>query len=92
MKKLLFVFLAFALAACSAGSQTEIERNQQKWQEADVSHYRFNLFIGCFCIFTQDMPLVIEVQNGEVVSMEYQNGNEIDANGREYFPRFATDR
>ncbi len=90
MKRLLFVFLALALAACSAGSQTEIERSQQKWQEANVSHYRFNLFVGCFCIFTQDMPLVIEVQNGEVVSMEYQNGNEIDSTSRGYFQRYAT--
>lgn len=69
---------------------SEIEQNKQKWQDANVSRYRFHLNIGCFCVFSQDMPLLIEVQNGEVVSMEYQSGNEIDAANREYFQRFAT--
>jgi hypothetical protein len=36
------------------------------------------------------MPLNIEVKDGEVVSMEYQSGNEIDAANLEYFQRFAT--
>jgi hypothetical protein len=90
MRKLIFVFIALALAACSLGSQTEIERNKEKWQAANILHYRFNLFVGCFCVFSQDMPLVIEVQNGEVVSMEYQSGKEIDAGNRELFDRYAT--
>ena len=78
MKKLLFIFMALALAACSMGSQSEIERNQQKWQNANISHYRFNVFVGCFCVFSQDMPLVIEVQNGQVISMQYQTGKAIE--------------
>ena len=90
MRKLMFIFMALALAACSMGSQTEIERNKEKWQDAGVSHYRYNLFVGCFCVFSQDMPLVIEVQNGEVVSMEYQSGNEIEASNRELFEKYAT--
>jgi len=90
MKKLLLIFIALALAACSMGSQTEIERNKEKWQDANISHYRFNLTLGCFCVFSQDMPLLIEVKEGEVVSMEYQTGNEIDVTNREYFQRFAT--
>ena len=90
MRKLILIFIVFVLAACSMGSQTEIERNKEKWQDANISHYRFNLFVGCFCVFSQDMPLVIEVQNGEVVSMEYQSGKEIDAGSRELFDRYAT--
>jgi hypothetical protein len=90
MRKLIFIFMALFLAACSMGSQTEIERNQEKWQAANVSHYRYNLFVGCFCVFSQDMPLVIEVKDGEVVSMEYQNENEIDATSRELFEKYAT--
>jgi len=95
MKKLLFIFLTLALAACTAvgnamGSQSEIEQNQEKWQNANISHYRYNLFISCFCIFTQDMPLIIEVQDGEVVSMEFQSGNEIDASNHELFDKYAT--
>lgn len=90
MRKLIFIFMALILAACSMGSQTEIERNKEKWQDANVSHYRYSLFVGCFCVFSQDMPLVIEVKDGEVVSMEYQNGNEIDATSRELFEKYAT--
>jgi hypothetical protein len=82
--------ITFALAACSLGSQTEIERNREKWQDTNISHYRFNLFVGCFCVFTEDMPLAIEVKDGEVVSMEYQSGNEIDASSHELFDKYAT--
>ena len=95
MKKLLFILLTLALAACTAvgnamGSQSEIEQNQEKWQNANISHYRYNLFISCFCVFTQDMPLIIEVKDGEVVSMEFQSGNEIDASLHELFDKYAT--
>lgn len=90
MKKLIFIFMALVLAACSTGNQTEIERNQEKWQEASIPHYRYHLSITCFCVFTQDMPLMIEVENNEVVSMEYQSGNEIDASSRELFEKYAT--
>jgi hypothetical protein len=95
MKRLLFIFLTLALAACTAvgnamGSQSEIEQNKEKWQDANISHYRYHLSITCFCVFTQDMPLIIEVDNGKVVSMEFQSGNEIDASSRELFDKYAT--
>jgi len=94
MKKLLFILITLALAACTAvgnamGSQSEIEQNKEKWQDASISHYRYHLSITCFCVFSQDMPLIIEVQDGEVVSMEYQSGNEIDATNRELFEKYA---
>jgi hypothetical protein len=82
--------MALVLAACSVGSRSEVQRNQQKWQDAGVSHYRYNLFVGCFCVFSQDMPLVIEVKDGQVVSMAYQSGKEIDAGSRELFDKYAT--
>ena len=96
MKKLLFIFtlIALVLTACAAGvasgSQTEIGKNREKWQNADISHYRYNLFISCFCVFNEDMPLIIEVQDGEVVSMEFQSGKEIDPSLHETFDKYAT--
>jgi FKBP-type peptidyl-prolyl cis-trans isomerase 2 len=36
------------------------------------------------------MPLVMEVKDGEVVSMEYQNGKEIDPTLLELFQRYNT--
>lgn len=95
MKKLIFIVLTLALAGCAAmgsamGNQSEIEQNQEKWQDAGISHYRYNLFISCFCVFVENMPLVIEVQDGEVVSMEFQNGKEIDPSLLELFGKYAT--
>ena len=97
MKKLLVLitFFALAVAACSSGAQasgeqTELERNQEKWRDANISHYQFNVHISCFCAFVQDMPLVIEVMDGEVVSMEYQSGKAVEDMNRELFDRFAT--
>lgn len=97
MKRLLVLFTIFALAvaACSSGAQasgeqTELERNKEKWRDANISHYRYNLHISCFCAFVEDMPLVIEVMDGEVVSMEYQSGKAIEDVNRELFDRFAT--
>lgn len=94
MKNLFYIITALVLAACSlrnaAGSQSEIEQNKEKWQNANISHYRYNLFVGCFCVFREDMPLIIEVQDGKVVSMEYQSGKEIDAANREVFKKYET--
>jgi hypothetical protein len=90
MRKPILIFIALILTACSLGGKTEIERNKEKWQDAGISHYRYNLFVGCFCVFSEDMPLVVEVKDGEVVSMEYQSGNEIDASSLELFEKYAT--
>ena len=96
MKKLLFIFIlmSLVLTACAAGvasgSQTEIGQNKEKWQDAHISHYRYHLHLSCFCVFTENMPLIIEVQDGKVVSMEYQNGKEIDPSLLELFKKYET--
>jgi Family of unknown function (DUF6174) len=94
MKKLILIVMTLILAACASanalGSQSEIEQNHEKWQEAGISHYRYHLSISCFCVFTQDMPLILEVRDGKVVSMEYQNGKEIDPSLTELFEKYAT--
>jgi hypothetical protein len=96
MKKLLFIFIltALVLTACAAGtasgSQTEIGQNREKWQEQGISHYRYHLFISCFCAFNEDMPLIIEVQDGKMVSMEFESGKEIDPSLLELFKKYET--
>jgi len=94
MKKLVLMVMAFLLAACvsanALGSQSEFEQNQEKWQAAGISHYHYQLSISCFCVFTQDMPLIIEVRDGKIVSMEYLNGKQIDPSLLELFERYAT--
>jgi hypothetical protein len=95
MRKLLLVLMTLVLAACTAignamGSQSEIEQNKEKWQDASISHYRYHLHISCFCAFVENMPLIIEVQDGRVVSMDFQSGNEIDPNLLELFDKYTT--
>ncbi|MEP0804443.1 MAG: hypothetical protein HRF47_03075 [Chloroflexota bacterium] len=74
MKKMTLLLLALILAACSAIGGSELSRNQAKWQEAGITHYRFQLNVGCFCLFRSQMPLTIEVKDGEIVSMTDVNG------------------
>lgn len=66
-----------------------LERNQQKWKDAGISHYRFHLTIACFCPDLQG-PLMIEVKNDQVTSMEYQSGATLDAASRESFENYGT--
>lgn len=82
MRKILLLVLALLLVACSAAS--EYDQNIKKWQDADVAHYRFDLFIGCFCPFRNVMPLTIEVQNGKVVSMTQADGMVVAADDPSY--------
>ncbi len=91
MKKLLLFILMLVLAACSAVQpKSEVGQSRDKWQAANISHYRFNLFISCFCVFNEDMPLIIEVKDGAVVSMELTSGKEIDPQLLELFQRYET--
>jgi len=93
MRKILFILLAALLTGCASlvgQASSDVERAQEKWQDANISHYRYELTIGCFCIFSQDMPLVIEVQDGQVVSMEYKSGKAIDEASKEIFQRYDT--
>jgi len=92
MKKITLLLLALILAACTAGGGTELDRNQTKWQDANVTHYRFELSVGCFCIFRSQMPVTVEVQNGEVVSMIDVNGDEfaMDDPNSEFVLKYAT--
>lgn len=82
MKKILLLVLSLLLAACSTTS--EYDQNLQKWQDADISHYQFELFIGCFCPFRNVMPLTIEVQDGEVVSITQADGVVVTATDPSY--------
>ena len=92
MRKLLLLLLAMILAACSIGPKDELSRNQDKWEGAGIKNYNLTLFVGCFCVFTDRMPLAVEVRDGKVVSMTYSDGEVITADDpqAEFFNRFST--
>jgi hypothetical protein len=91
MKKFLLITLALILAACSAGG-SEFSRNQKTWNTANVKHYRFELSISCFCAFRDQMPLAIEVLDGQIVSMLGADGTVIPDTDPNYafFAEYAT--
>ena len=84
MKKLILLTLIVLLTACSAGAPTNLERNRQTWQDSSITHYRFSLNIGCFCAFRSQMPITVEVQNNEIVSMTYPDGTLVAATDPNY--------
>jgi len=91
MKKITLLLLALILAACSAGG-SELNRNQSMWQDAGINHYRFQLNVGCFCLFRSQMPMTVEVKNGEIVSMTDVNGEAfpLDDPMSEFVLKYAT--
>ena len=91
MKKLTLLLLVLILSACSAGG-TELSRNQNKWQDANITHYRFELTVGCFCPFRSQMPVTLEVQNGKIVSMIDVNGETLSTTDpmNEFIVKYAT--
>ena len=92
MKRIVLITLALILAACSSDARSEFDHNQEKWLDAHISHYRYSLFVGCFCPFTEKMPLNIEVKDGNVLSITYADGTPIPATDPEFefFARYGT--
>ncbi len=82
--------LSLAFSACSPRSGSELGRNRDKWQATGIDHYRFNLSVLCFCPFSQQMPLSVEVLDGRVVSMAYNDGTPVPDSQRATFSAYAT--
>jgi hypothetical protein len=83
MKRILLsaglIFVLILMMACSLFSPAsrELDRNRSRWQEKNIQDYRFALEIGCMCPWRDQMPLAIEVRNGEVASITAANGEDI---------------
>ncbi len=85
---LAILILALTLSAC--GPRTELEKNRDKWNTMRIGHYRFELMISCFCIFSEVMPVTVEVKNGKIVSMIGLNGQPLHEDFRQYVDEAAT--
>lgn len=77
MKKIIFMVLAFVLAACGGGVSSEFDQNAAKWNDASIRHYRMQVDVKCYCVFAQINPILVEVRDNQVVSMMGANGVEI---------------
>ena len=92
MKKIILLTLTLILVACTASMPSEFDQNFENWQSSNITSYRFSLFIGCFCAFRDQMPLTVEVQNGEIVSMTRLDGTLVDETDPSYelFTKYGT--
>ncbi len=66
------------LTACAATPKTPLVANREKWAAQGITHYSFNLHVGCFCAFRDQMPLAIEVKDGKVISITDSAGQSVD--------------
>ncbi len=92
MKKLTFALLisTIVLSACSVFGDAGLSNARSRWRAANISYYRYNLRVACFCAFTSKMPMTIEVQNGNVVSIRYNDGTPVSGEDRKMFERYIT--
>ena len=92
MKKrtLLIALLILTLTLSACGGKSELNENRDKWDSAGVTHYRFELTISCFCPFMDVMPVVVEVKDGQIVSLTDVNGQPLREDFRETFEKAAT--
>ena len=101
LKHLTLIVILMALTACSAlpgfatptplppTADPTLAQNRQKWDGQHITHYRFNLTVGCFCGFRSQMPLTIEVQDGQVIS-EVDNTGQPVSQFKEVFEKYNT--
>ena len=55
----------------------ELQTNYQKWQTQAIGHYRMSVKIICLCEFPNRNTVVVEVKNGNVVSVIDNKGQNI---------------
>ncbi len=77
LKRFSLIFTLIALTACSVTPSSTLAANRQKWESQHIGHYRFQLAIGCFCAFRSQMPLTVEIKDGQVVSMLDSQGQAV---------------
>ena len=74
--------------AGSPAANTQSETPQERWAAQDIDNYRFDLTIGCFCLYEMVRPVTIVVENGAVASITYIDDG--TAANPEWFNGFAT--
>jgi hypothetical protein len=92
MKRLLIATILSIVVStgCSVLANSELSRARSRWQAAKINHYTYRLMVGCFCPFQDKMPLKIEVQDGQVVSMTYPDGSPVSGQDLATFAPYQT--
>ncbi len=51
--------------------QQDLDRARAKWEKANIDTYEYHLRVLCFCPPNVTFPVIIKVQNGVNLSVEY---------------------
>lgn len=79
--------IAWLLISRNSGQST-LMQNQQRWANAQPSHYRYTFEPSCFCPPETTRPVIIEVNNGTTVAIRYvDDGTPAKS---DVFDRYAT--
>jgi hypothetical protein len=54
---------------------TQLQSNQQLWNQQNISSYRYKLQRSCFCIEEARQPVEVAVKNGRTISVTAVNSN-----------------
>lgn len=60
--------------------KSELEDNFQIWNDQGINNYRYTLDISCLCWFNYELPITIEVNDGEVASVWDGTGKLVSIN------------
>ena len=102
LKRLILIIALPALMACSAlpalaiptsihptpTADPVLAQNGQKWESRHITHYRFSLDVRCFCAFTGQLPLSIEVKDGQVISETDKSGQPVASQFKGAFAKY----
>jgi hypothetical protein len=73
----------FTLEGCGLGGsareeelQRDLSRNRRLWDAQQVDDYRYVARRNCFCPMEVVSPVVVEVRDGEIASIHYQESGE----------------
>jgi hypothetical protein len=72
----LVYFVTSSFGGQSAQLRT-LDTNAQKWYSLYADHYQVKVNIGCFCPFSDRMPVTVEVRDGRIVQAIDSQGNDV---------------
>ena len=82
---ILFLFISLLIFLALYGPHflefKKLEINRAKWASQNITHYRFDLELICYCPYTF---ATIEVQDGQIVSMVNSNGTALTQGSSEF--------
>jgi hypothetical protein len=90
LKRSALILALIVLTACSASPASLLAANRKKWEAQHITHYRFKLTVTYDRYTPPDiMPVTIEAQNGQIVSMVGRQGQPPPSDYLGFFQQYA---